>query len=392
MAHNPGRQRTFLARIDAGEQLARIGERDERKEDGRAMARYARVTTISSGGRGAQHSPEATIAANRAAQLQLAERALLDRPDIVCLTETITWYGLEAEALPLAAEPVDGPTVQAFAALARRGSTYVVVPIYTRDGGLIHNSAVLLDRQGKIAAVYRKMYPTVPEIERGVTPGVDPVVVQTDFGRIGFAICFDLNFREVAEGNRAGGAELVLFPSMYEGGLQLSIWAHDFGFFIASATPRNGGRFIDPVGRLMAHGDVQYDPILTRRLNLDYRVIQLGPNFHRMERVKERYGPGVEMDVSRPEAVFCLYSHLDGVSADDIVRDCALETRVDYFPRARRVREAALRAAGQQPMGRGIVLGDSHGNSVNTNGERARDAPHAPVAAAAALAAGGGTG
>ena len=338
------------------------------------MARWARITTISHGGAGAQATPQATIDANRQAQLQLTERALLDRPDIVCLTETITWYGLEVASLPLAAEPVDGPTVQAFAALARRGSTYVVVPIYTRDGNLIHNSAILLDRRGQIAAVYHKLYPTVPEIERGVTPGADPIVVQTDFGRVGFAICFDLNFREVAEGNRAAGAELLLFPSMYEGGLQLSIWAHDFGFFIASATPRNGGRFIDPVGRLMAHGDVQYDPILTRRLNLDYRVIQLGPNFHRMEQVKRRYGPGVELDVSRPEAVVCLYSHLDGVSADDIVNACELEKRVDYFPRARRVREAALRAADQQQPQR-ILSGESDEPPVTTNGSHAPDTP-----------------
>jgi hypothetical protein len=219
------------------------------------------------------------------------------------------------------------------------------VPIFTTDGSAIHNSAVLLDRNGQIAAVYHKLFPTVPEIEWGVTPGAASVVAQTDFGRIGFAICFDLNFREVAEGNRAGGAELVLFPSMYAGGLQLSIWAHDFGFFIASATPRDGGRFVDPLGRPMAHGDVQYDPILTRRLNLDYRVIQLGPNFHRMEGVKERYGPGVELDVARPEAVCCLYSHLDGVSAADVVAACELETRAAYFPRARRVRDAALLAS-----------------------------------------------
>lgn len=344
------------------------------------MARWARVTTISHGAPGAQATPEATIAANREAQLRLVERALLDRPDIVCMTEVITWYGLQPASLPVAAEPVDGPTVQAFAALARRGRTYVVVPIFTRDGNTIHNSAVLLDRNGQIASVYHKMFPTVPEIEWGVTPGPRAVVAQTDFGRVGFAICFDLNFRDVAEENRAGGAELVLFPSMYAGGLQLSIWAHDFGFFIASATPRDGGRFVDPLGRPMAHGDVQYDPILTRRLNLDYRVIQLGPNFHRMEAVKERYGPGVEMDVSRPEAVFCLYSHLDGVSADDVVAACDLETRAAYFPRARRARDAALLAGAgggaARPAGAAPASGGAGGDhesvrtatSTGTNG------------------------
>jgi hypothetical protein len=255
---------------------------------------------------------------------------------------------------------------------------------------------VLLDRQGRVAAVYHKQYPTVPEIEWGVTPGAAPLVAQTDFGRVGFAICFDLNFREVAEGNRAGGAELVLFPSMYAGGLQLSIWAHDFGFFIASATPRDGGRFVDPLGRLLAHGDVQYDPILTRRLNLDYRVIQLGPNAHRMPRVKERYGPGVELDVSRPEAVFCLYSHLEGVTAAEVVRECELEERIDYFPRARRVREAALRAARaagaagqQQSTGAGSGVGDESAVTTSTtNGTGRPSGPDAPPAAAAPLAAG----
>src|SRR5262245_45720390 len=98
------------------------------------MARWARVTTVSHGGAGAQATPQATIAANRETQLRLVERALLDRPDIVCMTEVITWYGLEQTSLPVAAEPIDGPTVQAFAALARRGRTYVVVPIFTRDG------------------------------------------------------------------------------------------------------------------------------------------------------------------------------------------------------------------------------------------------------------------
>src|SRR2546429_164022 len=74
---------------------------------------------------------------------------------------------------------------------------------------------------------------------------------QLDFGRVGCAICFDLNFRDVAEGLVATGAEILFFPSMYRGGLQLRIWAHDFGRFILSATPGEGSALVDPLGRVL---------------------------------------------------------------------------------------------------------------------------------------------
>jgi predicted amidohydrolase len=41
------------------------------------------------------------------------------------------------------------------------------------------------------------------------------MVFLTDFGRVGCAICFDLNFRDVIQGLGANGAEIVFFPSMY---------------------------------------------------------------------------------------------------------------------------------------------------------------------------------
>lgn len=307
------------------------------------MARYARVSTVSCGGAGKRAAPEETIAANREAQLRLVEQALYDQPDVVCLTEVITWYGLDKSALALAAEPLDGPTVGSFADVARKHGTYIVLPLYTKEDGEIFNSAILLDRRGEVAAVYHKIHPTIGEIEMGVTPGTETVVAETDFGRVGFAICYDLNFRDVGEGNRDGGAELVFFPSMYRGGLQLSIWAHDLSFFVAAATPGDGSRIIDPLGRVLIESEVGYQRIVSRRLNLDFRVLHLDYNGQQLAELKRRYGSGVEIDVARPEAVFCLYSHLEGKTCDDLMAEMGWETRADYFRRANRVRAAALR-------------------------------------------------
>jgi hypothetical protein len=307
------------------------------------VARYARVATISCGGAGRRDTPAETIAANRQAQVRLAEQAALDRPDVICMTETITWYGLGPEALELAAEPLDGPTLQEFSGLARAAGTYIVVPILTRERSSIYNSAILLDRRGSVAAVYHKMFLTFAEMEWGIRPGTQAVVTATDFGRVGFAICFDLNFREVGAANQAAGAELLLFPSMYPGGLLLSTWAHDFKYFVVSATPRDGSRFVDPLGRVFARSETAYQPVLVRRLNLDYRVVSITYSHPKLPDVKRRYGPDVDVDIARDEAAMCLYSLLDDKSAADVLAEFGMETRAEYFERLHRARAAALR-------------------------------------------------
>ncbi len=306
------------------------------------MARYTQVATVSWRGGTTGETPEEKIAANRAGQLRLVERACLDRPDFVCMTEVITWYGLGQEHLPLIAEPLDGPTIRTFAEVAQRHACYIIVPIYTQEDGRIFNAQVLLDRHGEIAAVYHKIHPTIGEIEMGVTPGTEPVVAETDKGRVGFAICFDLNFRDVAEGNAAGGAELVFFSSMYPGGLQLRIWAHDFGVFVASATPGDRARIVDPLGRVLTESDATYSPILSKRLNLDYAVMHLSENCDQFEAIKQKYGAGIELDVTRPEAIFCMYSHLPDVTCEDVIREFELEVRTLYYRRANHIRAAAL--------------------------------------------------
>ena len=306
------------------------------------MARYTQVATVSWRGGTTGETPEEKIAANRAGQLRLVERACLDQPDFVCMTEAITWYGLNKKHLSLIAEPLDGPTVRTFADVARRHACYIIVPIYTQEDGHIFNAQVLLDRGGRISTVYHKIHPTINEIEMGVTPGTEAVVVETDKGRVGFAICFDLNFRDVAEGNAAGGAELVFFSSMYPGGLQLRIWAHDFGVFVASATPGDRARIVDPLGRVLTESDATYNPILSKKLNLDYEVMHLSGSIKQFEAIKEKYGAGIEFDVTRPEAIFCMYSHSPEVTCEEVIREFELEPRFTYYRRSSRLRAAAL--------------------------------------------------
>ena len=86
--------------------------------------------------------------------------------DLIILPET--WRGQEDSP-----ESLDGPTVTAMAALAKKHSTYLVCPIDRRDGTHRLNTAVLIDRAGKISGVYDKVYPYWSEfdLKQPVEPG-----------------------------------------------------------------------------------------------------------------------------------------------------------------------------------------------------------------------------
>ena len=116
-----------------------------------------------------------------------------------------------------AAEPADGATLRGWAEEAGRGDSVVVGGFCELgDGGLLYNSAAVVDGDG-VLAVYRKLHLWDRE-QLFFEPGRDPApVVETRVGRIGVGVCYDLNFPEVARGLAMAGADLVALPSNFPG-------------------------------------------------------------------------------------------------------------------------------------------------------------------------------
>ena len=154
---------------------------------------------------------------------------------------------------------------------------------------------MLIDRRGEIAGVYRKNFPTHGELENGITPGVETPVFETDFGRVGLCICFDLNYWEVGSELCRNRAELVIWPSMWAGGRMLSKWAMEFGFILA-AVWKEQATFVDVAGRelLSVKRDVSdrsgRSPVVTARLDLDRRLLHPDYNLDKLQALFERYG------------------------------------------------------------------------------------------------------
>jgi len=133
------------------------------------------------------------------------------KADIICLPEGTTVCGTGMTYFQVA-EPIPGPSTEFLGQCAARNKAWLVAGIYEREGKAVYNTSVLLNRDGKLAGKYRKVCLPREEIDDGITPGHDYPVFDTDFGRIGMMICWDISYPEVARELSARGAEMIFMP------------------------------------------------------------------------------------------------------------------------------------------------------------------------------------
>ncbi len=299
------------------------------------MARYVTVASISKDPRPFGEDTAALLDDAAA----MVRRAKLFGADILAFPEV---YFHLARGKPSAevAEPVPGPTIERMAAEAANNALHLICPLFTRDHDRVHNSAVLIGADGKALGAYHKIHPTIGEIEQGIIPGTEARVFDTQLGRVGMAICFDLNFPDVRDGLGAAGAEMIFFCSAYRGGLQLRIWAFELGTYVISAVLGELGQIVDLSGTVLA--EATYEALIARRINLDRRLLHMDYNWDKMDAMLERYGADISFDYFTREAVYAIASEREGLAVDDVIAEFGLERRADYFRRANQVRAAAL--------------------------------------------------
>ncbi len=127
----------------------------------------------------------------------LIDAAVPPGTDVILLPEGITVVGT-GKTYAEVAESVPGPSTERLGQLARKHKAWLAAGIYEREGKVLYNTSVLLDREGRVAGKYRKVYLPREELERGLTPGNEYPVFQTDFGTVGMMICYDVFFPDPA--------------------------------------------------------------------------------------------------------------------------------------------------------------------------------------------------
>jgi len=284
-----------------------------------------------------------TVQDNLAKTHELLERACAMRPDIICLPEVFATRGVAYERAEQVAQPVPGLITETAARVARQHSTYVICPLLERREDKVYNSAVLLDRQGEIVGAYEKMHP-VPDqeykvLEKGVASGLEPKVFETDFGRIGILICFDINWPEEWATLKKKGAEIVFWPSAYEGGMPLQSRALDHHYYVVSSVTGMHSRIIDITGRILAETGL-YNDIAELEIDLDKKALSTDYNLQKVPAIRARYGRDVAMQMFLDEDIFTLESLRADVGVADLVAEFDLELWSDYIARCAKAQEA----------------------------------------------------
>jgi deaminated glutathione amidase len=214
-----------------------------------------------------------SIKANCAKAAQFTERCYdATGAELIVLPESASTGftpGLPPAELWQLVSPIPGAITEPLQEAARRLATHVVWGTYERgpEPGVVYNSAVLIGPAGDVLGVYRKTHPFHSEntaLGGWVTPGDTVTVVDTPFARLGFMICFDGDYPELARIQAVQGAEVICRPSallrsadLWE--LTCRARAYDNHTYVVGANATGA----DPVGTLYFGNSIIISPIAT---------------------------------------------------------------------------------------------------------------------------------
>ena len=236
--------------------------------------------------------------ANVEAATRLLEGAARGGADLAALPELWPFYG-GASRMREIAQPVPGSLTEVLADAARSHGMWVLGgSVQERDdAGRVYNTSVLVDREGELLATYRKIHlfdveldgqPPIRESDL-FTAGDAIVTRETELGRVGMSVCYDLRFPELYRALVAAGSEIVSVPSAFTSVTGAAHWEvllraraiEDQCFVVAPAQwgswgPSEEGRstyghsmIVDPWGRVLVEGTAEGDGVWFADLDRD---------------------------------------------------------------------------------------------------------------------------
>ncbi len=206
--------------------------------------------------------------------------------------------------------------------------------------GTYRNSTQFINRRGELDGIYNKNHLVDAEYLVGhILYGKDASIIQTDFGKVAGAICFDLNFKELREKYEKSQPELLVFSSMYHGGLMQNYWAYACRSYFVGSVAGDQCTVINPLGDLVARS-TNYYPYVTADINLDYKVVHIDYNGEKFDAAKKKYGNEVKIYDPGHVGAVLLTSESEERSVDDIIKEFGIEIWDDYYARAMAERHA----------------------------------------------------
>ena len=154
--------------------------------------------------------------------------------DLIVLSEVIYDFGAGIP-IPETAENIKegGVFLNAMKAKAKEYGSYIVANLHEKDeDNHYYNTSVLIGRDGEVIGKYRKTHNSMSEFEKGVTPGEEYPVFDTDIGKIGMLICWDAYFPEPARILTQNGAELIVVSTVGDAAFRHIARAMENGVYV----------------------------------------------------------------------------------------------------------------------------------------------------------------
>ncbi len=270
------------------------------------------------------------------------QQVVSQKPDLIVLPERcdIPADFLEGPALDPRLEDYHRASREPVMALmrdtAKQHGCYIAYPTLARDNNGMHNSIVLIGRDGEVVGRYDKTRPTLDELDKGVSPGPGAVVLDCDFGRVGLLICFDLNFDELRLAYKQLSPDLLVFSSVYHGGLMQEYWPYSCGCHMASAigptaTPSEVRL---PTGDVIARSSNHFNHA-TATINLDCAQVHLSCLIEKIDKIKNQYGTSVHIHDPGRSGVVVISAESNDLTIQQIMNEFDLELLDTYLERTR---------------------------------------------------------
>ncbi len=231
--------------------------------------------------------------ANLAKGLEAARRAAGEGAQLICFSELAfdRFYPIQPASGAVAdlAEPVPGPTTEAFTEFAARQSVVVVLNVFERDGNRTFDTSPVIDADGTLLGRTRMVhiteYPCFHEQGYYAPGNLGAPVYETAAGNVGVAICYDRHYPEYMRALALGGAELVVVPQagavgewpdgLYEAEMQVAAFQN--GYYVALCNRVGeedplvfaGESFVcDPAGRVVTRAGRGTEEVLLCDIDL----------------------------------------------------------------------------------------------------------------------------
>lgn len=316
------------------------------------MARFVKISVLSmsriwQGEHAVSNGEEADLQSMLAYIQQQLDYVLPDQPDLIVFPEACDRFMFHSLEQRWSYYQVRGNRIRDYLCqVAKEHHCYIAYSAHRyvpEDKELPYrNSTQLINRNGEVEAIYDKNHLVPSEMENGrIRYGTEAPVFELDFGRVGCAICFDLNFDELMYRYAEQKPELIVFSSMYHGGFVQQSWAYNCRAYFAGAIYGKQSRILNPFGETLA-SSTEYYPFVTTTVNLDYALVHIDRNDAKYRAAKKKYGDKLTVhDPGGIGAVMLSYAGED-TTAWDIVQEFDIMPLDDYFNECRAHRNAHI--------------------------------------------------